>query len=280
MAAAPLATVVLPGALGDNVVRLAWLVAAPVLVAGASTRRAWVAVAAGAATAVWPVVNSVEQISRSADPSATAGFYRPLASELQHQIAAAGPAALGERVEVVPTRTHWETRYLSERFQLARGWDRQADVADNSVFYQEGGLTSRSYAEWLRQMAVGWVARPATPLDSAGTAEGALVDAAPAYLELVWHDRAWRLYRVVPAAPLATGARVVAVRASSVTLHFDRAGTASVALRWTSYLVAVRTADGSGPDASVAPRGQFISVAAPTAGDYELRSDFRFPSPR
>ena len=278
MMAAPLVTALVPGALGDNVVRLTWLVATPVVVAMAREPRTWLVWGAAAAVGVWPVVNSAEQLHRAADPSASAAFYAPLATELRSQIAAAGPAARGERLEVIPTRTHWESSYLAAEFQLARGWDRQADVADNPVFYGTGTLTGSSYGRWLHEMAVGWVAVPSAPLDMAGSAEGALVAGDLPLLHLVWRSPSWRLYRVEPAAPLARGAAVVGVQPSSVTLRYDGPGTATVALRWNPYLVATAANGEGATDACVAPHGEFVSVTAPSAGLYELHSAFRVPA--
>ena len=42
------------------------------------------------------------------------------------------------RVEVVPTAFHWEAAYVAPAFPLARGWERQLDTANNSIFYDAG----------------------------------------------------------------------------------------------------------------------------------------------
>jgi hypothetical protein len=186
----------------------------------------------------------------------------------------AGATAIGERVEVIPTRTHWETSYLVEHFQLARGWDRQADVADNPIFYADR-LTAADYRTWLRTLAVGWVARPRTPLDHAGAAEAHLVDRGQPYLRLVWRNASWDLYRVTPATPLAQGAAVVRVTADTVVLRFTHARRARVKLRWTPYLVARPAATSSLGRACAVPAGQFTTVSVTAPGDYTVSADFR-----
>ena len=45
------------------------------------------------------------------------------------------------------------------RFPLARGWERQLDIADNPLFYG-GALTGTRYERWLKRLAVRYVAVP------------------------------------------------------------------------------------------------------------------------
>ena len=54
-------------------------------------------------------------------------FYLPLVEELNRRKAADGPF----RTEVVPLREHWETRWIPPGLPIARGWERQLDVALN-----------------------------------------------------------------------------------------------------------------------------------------------------
>jgi hypothetical protein len=272
MTVIPLATMAVPGALGVNVVRLSWMVATPLLLAAGRVRRLPVLLAAGAAVAVWPVWNTVGQLATAQDASAHRAFYQPLIRQLQAQSARSGTPAIGQRVEVVPTRSHWETNYLTDQFQVARGWDRQADFADNPLFYR-GPLTAARYRTWLRQMAVGWVARPHAPLDGAGVAEARIVDTQPAYLKPVWRSPEWDLYQVVPTAHLALGADVVRVEATRLTLRFHHAGSAEVKVRWVPYLAATPTSDPSARGCAQAD-GEFTTVTVTAAGDYVLGSDF------
>lgn len=275
MAVLPVAVMLDPGAIGENAVRLSWLVAAPLVVACADLPRRWLVAAAATAAAAWPVTNTAQQLWSAQDASAQPSFYRPLLTALATAQRAAGPQSLGERVEVVPTRTHWETTYLVNGVQLARGWDRQADVADNPLFYT-GALTSAQYRQWLTQLAVGWVARPRAPLDGAGKAEAALVDAGQPYLRLVWQDANWSLYRVTPAAPLAVGAQTVQVTPTTVTLRFDSPGRANVQLRWSPYLV-VQPVAGGGVACATAHNG-FTEISSTAPGYYTITARFR-PDP-
>lgn len=273
MAAVTVATMVVPGALGENVVRLSWFTAAPLLIAG-SRLRGWLLVVAVVAVAAWPVGDSVRQVLASTDASASAAFYQPLIREIRSQQRHASPQALGERLEVIPTSTHWETSYLTGTIALARGWDRQADVRNDPLFYTRG-LTAAAYQQWLRDMAVGWVARPHAQLDPAGVAEAQLVDAGLPYLRLVWHTAQWDLYRVRDAGALAVGARVEAVQPTDVVLDFRHAGSAFVRLRWTPDLVAAAWPAATGAEACARPDGAFTSVTVEAPGRYLLSTDFR-----
>jgi hypothetical protein len=277
MAVAPLAIMLDPGAIGTNVIRLCWLVATPVLVATAAPARRWLVAVAAVATAAWPIANTVGQLASGQGASTTFAFYQPLAHELSIEAARAGAVSVGQRVEVIPTRAHWETNYLSREFDLARGWDRQADVADDPLFYNDD-LTSSTYLQWLQQMSVGWVARPHSALDAAGVAEAALVDSSLPYLRLEWHNANWDLYRVVPAAPLAVGATIVKVAPTSITLHFAKAGRATVQVRWMPYLVAVADPPQTDARSCVQPNGAFTAVTVSAPGTYVLGSRFQLPA--
>ena len=206
-----------PGAVGGNVARLAWVAAAPVIVACCSLSRTKL-IAVVLALVAWPAADLVQQLTAAAAPSASRAYYQPLATHLAAAQLAAGPAALGERVELVDTKNHFASVYLSGTVAMARGWDRQADVADNPIFYGDGLLTAASYHDWLHQLAVGWVALPAARLDYASQAEGQLVAGGLPYLQEVWSSPQWRMYRVVDAAPLADGANITAVSTSGITL--------------------------------------------------------------
>ena len=237
LAALPVFLVV-PGAVGGNVARLAWVAAVPIIVACGplSPRRLAAAILVLVA---WPASDLVEQLMAAATPSASRAYYQPLADQVNAVQQTAGPAAFGERVEVVDTKNHFASVYLSGSVALARGWDRQADVADNQLFYVRGQLTAASYHDWLKQLAVGWVALPAARLDYASQAEGRLVDSGLDYLTLAWSDPHWRLYRVADATPLARGATVTAVSTTGITLATDQRSTIDLRVRWSNYLTVI-----------------------------------------
>src|SRR5581483_1195274 len=121
----------------------------------------------------------------------------------------------------------------------ARGWDRQADMANNPIFYRQDALTANAYHAWLRDLAVGWVALPADELDYASQREAHLINHGLPYLELIWSSRHWRLYRVRDPAPLVTGATVTAIGPDRVVPRAARPETVLLRVRWTPYLRAV-----------------------------------------
>ena len=263
-----------PGAVGTNITRLAWVCAVPVIVGYATLSRRWLALV-GAVIAIWPVADLVEQLQTSVDPSTRAAFYQPLADAIRHAQAATGPEAIGERIESIDTASHGASAYLAPSFALARGWDRQADRAYNSLFYSTKSLTADSYHAWLHELAVGWVALPRAPLDYSAVAEGALVRAGLPYLRAVWGSADWTLYEVTDAAPLATGAQVLSVADSSVTLATSNAAMAVVQIRWSPYLTVVDPGtERPDPTACVVNDDGWIRVYLPREGAFQLVSRF------
>ena len=270
--ATTLALAFAPGAVGSNITRLAWIAAAPIVVACASLpRRRLIAVVA--LVAAWPVADTANQLTKAATPSASAAYYRPLAAELDAERAAIGASAIGQRLEVVDTSNHWPSVYLAGR-SLARGWDRQADYADNPIFYSSGALTTASYQRWLLQLAVGWVALPDASLDFAATDEGTLVRRQPRYLRRVWSNAHWTLYRVEPSAPLVTGATVRSVTDASIVLSTSASATVRTRVRYSPYLRAVDPATRQPVDSCVTDDGGWLTLYLPRASTVALTSDF------
>jgi hypothetical protein len=272
LAAATLTTLVVPSAVGQNITRMTWLLAAPVLVGYGRGAKPLLAVLALGASA-WSIVDVSLQVSYARDPSAQQAFYTPLLVQLQAQRAAA--AAPGQRVEVVDPRSHGSARYVAPLVPLARGWDRQADQVDNPLFYERGALTAASYRSWLDELAVGWVALPSGALDYASAAEARLVRSGLPYLQPVWHSADWELYAVRDAQPLAAGATVTGVTADQVTLRTDGPATVRLAWRWSPYL-AVATPDAPDdrpPAGCTRPDGAFTDVVVPAAGVYTVAAD-------
>jgi hypothetical protein len=127
---------VIPGAVGANITRLAWVCAAPIVIACAPLPRRLLILGA-TAIAIWPVGDLVGQLRSAAGSSAQAAYYEPLRAELTAQQQQAGPSAIGQRVEVVDTADHWGSAYLSA-VSLARGWDQLARCRMGSA---PGGTT-------------------------------------------------------------------------------------------------------------------------------------------
>jgi hypothetical protein len=259
-----------PMAVGTNITRLAWIFALPLLVAcGRLPRKALALVVMTAA--LLPAVDLTGQLRASADVSSSRTFYLPLTAALAAD-QATRPKTLGQRVEVVDSRNHWASTYLAGRFTLARGWERQADRAYNSIFYDEAPLDAESYHRWLDSLAVGWVAVPAAPLDYASIDEARLVATRPDYLVAMWSNHDWTLYRVVQARQLARPATVVHVDDRAVVIKVGAVTTVHLAIRWSPYLVVT---DGSGRRRGcIGSAGGWTYVRVPAPGRYTVTADF------
>jgi len=264
---------IVPGPIGSNVERLMWVCAVPVLIACAPLRRHHLALAVAGLT-IWPAVTFAVQVSWVLEPTTKASYYAPLIHELTAARAAAGAAAVGQRLEVLDTANHSGSLYLAPSVAIARGWDRQADEANNPIFYRDHALNATHYHAWLHDMAVGWVAIPATQLDYASRAEAALIKRGLPYLRLIWSSANWRLYRVTDATPLATGATVTVVGPASVTVHSDAPATVILRVHWSPYLRAVDPATGQSTDACISPAGHWSKVILPAGGSYRIVSRF------
>lgn len=261
-----------PAAIGENITRLAWLAAVPITVATASLPSKRL-VAVVSLLLLWPVTDLVGQLHSGDNPSAHAVFYQALIQRLDQERAAAPASATGERLEVLDTSSHWSSVYLAAR-SLARGWDRQADRSDNPIFYQPGALTPLAYHSWLRSLAVGWVAVPHAPLDYASQGEAAIIASGPAYLDLVWSNPNWRLYRVVDAAPLVSGAVVSAVHGTDIEFDAKSAGSVMLRVRWSPYLTLLADPSGDPVNACVTDEAGFTKLVISHPGNYKLVSHF------
>jgi hypothetical protein len=229
-AAACAATFVVPNPLGANATRLGMFVAAPVLVLTARRLRTPLIVGAIAAMVWWQWSPALDGIARAGqDPSSIAKYHEPLVAAVRSL------GGANERIEVVPTQRHWETVYVASELPLARGWERQLDIGRNEVFYA-GGLDADAYHRWLRDNAVTFVALADTAIDPAARAEAELVRRRLAFLEPVWHDEHWQLWRVIDAEPLVAGpARLVRLGPTTVVLDVFAPEPVLVRVRYTSH---------------------------------------------
>ncbi len=234
-----------PNALGGNAARLGALFGGPVLAAALLSRRPrptvpnWFFVAVLAVTMVgslyWQFTASVTQIARSVgDPATTSAYFQPPARWLAEH------GAQSMRIEVPPTANHWEAAYLAPKFDLARGWLRQLDTTRDDVFYADGALTHRSYAAWLRDNAISFVALPDAPLDYSSAVEEKLILSDPAYLTLRHRTEHWRIYEVEDpkplVAPLGPGrAETLWVGRQGFALDVTEPGRFLVRLNFTPY---------------------------------------------
>ncbi len=182
----------------------------------------------------WAPANGIVT-SPAAAPYTQSSFYQPLLHELS--VVAPGPV----RVEIPPTGEHWESAFVAPYISLARGWERQLDIADNPLFYTPqalaGTLTAPSYAGWLDQVGVSYVALPSAPLDYAAKAEGALLQTGTVPgLDLVWSSPDWMLWRVTSSPGLVSGpATLTSMEPDHLTLYATGTGLVTVRVHYTKF---------------------------------------------
>ena len=181
---------VVPTALGGNVSRLGQYIAGPLLACALLPRRRLVLAALAIPLLIWQWFPAVDGIAFAhTDPSTHAAYYQPVLSYLGDQGGATG------RVEIPSTYRHWEAAYAAPNVLLARGWERQLDIAYNPLFYTES-LTPQTYRAWLHANGVKFVALPDARLDDSSLGERALIKSGLPYLHAVWHDAHWTVWRV------------------------------------------------------------------------------------
>ncbi len=218
--------------MGGNATRMGSLLLGPVLAFGLWRRQRFALVLLVPVLTYWqwsPVVRDLEEVS--AQPSVTAGYYAPLRDFLRGT-----PHHDAYRVEVLPAAHHWESAYVPRGIYIARGWERQLDRKLNPLFYQSTPLTALQYRSWLDELGVGYVAVPHTTLDYAGVGEKRLLKRGPpSYLEKVFRDENWTVYRVRDPSPLAIGGQMVKLTPEGFVVDADAPGTVLVRVHWTPY---------------------------------------------
>ena len=250
------ATVALPleTPMGGNAVRLGALFGGPVMLCALwgqpIWRKLWLAplLAAGfASLAFWmwsPAVRDV--IKYLEDPAAKSDYFEPLRQFLY-------TLPDQRRIEIPFTRSHWEGAEIAPEVPLARGWLRQLDTGLNPIFYK-GQINRLTYASWLADNAVRYVALPSAKPDKSSYGERALIEKGLPYLRLRWKSDDWRVYEVLLPAPIVIpqgDARIVLEQLGSDELLLDvkKPGEAIVKVRWTPYWYA--------PNACVEPDGDW-----------------------
>lgn len=216
---AALASFLVANPLGGNAARLAASVGIPLVAGAAWAGRRWLVLLVP--LVVWQWAPATSFSTRWTTPASDrAAFYQPLRS-------------LTGRIEVVPTRDHWEAADVpTPRLVLARGWERQVDIARDPIFYRAAPLTASGYLAWLRHNGVTWVALPAAPLDSAGRAEAALLRRGVPGLRRLRRAAPWTVWRVDGSPGLGP---VTRVGPGQVRVEVARAGAYVVRFHWTPY---------------------------------------------
>ncbi|MCF3962907.1 MFS transporter [Streptomyces fuscigenes] len=221
--------------IGSNVSRLAMVVGAVLLLAAVPhtarrSLRRWALILAFLGVNVWTGFKGVDDMVITAP---NASWTRELAP-LVHQLQKAG-AAKG-RVEVVPERSHREASALSPYVDLARGWNRQADIARNPLFYDDT-LNADNYRGWLDRWAVHFVVLPQGRPDEGAAREAALVRGGEPYLRKLWGDANWQLYAVRDPMPMADPpATVDRAGAGEFTIHVKKAGRVLIRIPYSPWL--------------------------------------------
>ena len=213
--------------LGGNVVRLAWLAAAPAAVLTVTRFRRTLLPMFVIFTVIWGW-SYVKLGFVAADATSQPKYYDSLAAFVRAQ-----PGGV-QRVEVVATESSRQADELALKISIARGWETQLDRQLNPEFYN--GLTADTFHHWLQRNAVSLVALPMSGLQQQSQDERAVIVADPSYLRQVWSDPQWRVYRVIDSTALAdNGATVIGVGAESLTVYAPRVGVTNVRFRYTKW---------------------------------------------
>ncbi|MFH9014827.1 MFS transporter [Streptomyces sp. NPDC017943] len=291
--------------IGSNITRLAMLFAGVALVAALPftvprSRRWYAAVVALVGFGVWIGFKTVDDIVHTAPAASWSRELAPLVNELQEVGAEKG------RVEVVPARSHREASALAPYVNLARGWNRQADMERNPLFYDDT-LNSANYHEWLKRWAVHYVVLPKDEPDGdGGERERALVQRGLPYLNQIWGDANWQLFEVTEPTPLAEPNAVVdRAEQGEMVLQVKKPGRILVRVPYSPWLSIV-DAEGKSlkpPQETEAsknrPEGEpktyvnvngclaeteedaqgdkWTELLAPKAGTYRLAAPYQFP---
>ncbi len=183
------------------------------------------------------------------------------------------------RVEVVPARDHREAAILAPYINMARGWNRQADVERGRLFYEghggteepEGGFSAKAYQAWLSQWAVGFVVLVNGEPDGPAKLEHALVSSGPSYLQPVWEDSNWKIYRVKNATPLVDKpASVVSADGANLVVRMPKAGEVTVRIAYSPWLWA--------ENGCLTDDGEFTKLTVEQAGNVRISSTYGGPS--
>ncbi|MGW3623741.1 MFS transporter [Streptomyces sp. NPDC000880] len=223
--------------IGSNVSRLPMLFAGVVLLAAlpftVPRSRKWYAlVIAFLGLNFWIGFKAVDDMVRTAPTASWNRELAPLVNQLQQVHAERG------RVEVVPASSHREASALAPYVNLARGWNRQADIERNPLFYDGKTLTSAGYRAWLDRWAVHYVVLPkGTPDSSGAKQEAELVREGQPYLTRIWSDANWQLFAVKDPMPLADPpATVDHAGAGQLTIEVKTAGRVLIRVPYSPWL--------------------------------------------
>lgn len=256
------AVFLVPSPLGGNISRLGQYAAGPILVGTFGWRRRWMPLLA-APLLFWQWFPAVDSLAFARhDPSTEAHYYQPLLRAIRSR---PGPPG---RTEIPFTYRHWETYFAGRKLLLARGWERQLDMAYNPIFYR--ALSAASYRQWLHDNGVRFVALPDVRLDDSSTRERALLQRQLTFLAPIWHDEHWRLFQVRHFHGLADGgATVTDISDDRFTVTMVRPGPITIRVRASEHW-AVR-----GPGCVAASPDGWVRLHAFRAGRLVIQQALR-----
>jgi len=234
-------------AMGGNAVRLGALMGGPVIACALSGRIRKPAtgqlhrpivpiVVMLAALMVWQWSAAARDIYKAAtDPVAKASYFDPVREYMKL-------LPDQRRLEIPFTLGHWEGAEVGSAVPLARGWLRQLDTGRNPIFYK-GPLNELSYANWLSENAVRYVALPDAKPDKSAYQERALIESGLPYLRLRETFDHWRIYEVTLPTPMVisrgdANIELEQLGSDQVLLRVRKPGSALVRVRWTQYWLA------------------------------------------
>jgi hypothetical protein len=253
--------------MGGNAVRLGALFGGPLLLIamhGRWRRPILPMVGVLAALGVWQWSPAVrDYVKQEQDPAADSEYFEPL-----RQFLASLPDQT--RIEVPFTLSHWESAEIGGTIPLARGWLRQLDTGRHQIFYK-GDLNPVTYASWLSDNAVRYVALPDVKPDKSSYRERALIESGLPFLDLRWSSENWRVYEVTLPTPIVIPqgrANITLEQLSSdrVLMRVIEPGEAIVKVRWTPYWLA--------HGGCVEPHDEWVKVTAPEEGLLKLTTRF------
>ncbi|GGZ95572.1 MFS transporter [Streptomyces bluensis] len=222
--------------IGSNITRLSMLFAGVALLAALPfavprSRKWYATVIAFLGFTAWIGFKTVDDVVHTTPAASWARELAPLVNQLQVVGAEKG------RVEVVPARSHREASALAPYVNLARGWNRQADMERNPLFYDDT-LNSANYHDWLKRWAVHYVVLPkGEPDGDGGERERELVQRGMPYLKQIWGDANWQLFAVTDPTQLAEPNAVVDRAAQGeMTLRVRKAGRVLIRIPYSPWL--------------------------------------------
>src|SRR5215218_4115726 len=208
--------------IGANAARLGSLFGGPILALGLAGRRPIALAIVTLPLLWWQWVAPVRDFAAGqGDPSVNAGYYQPLIGELD-RLTRDRPV----RIEIPPTRNRFESDYVD--------------------LFTGDNLTPSTYQNWLQDHGVTYVAVADADPDYLAEDEDELIRGGLPYLRPVWSNENWRLYRLVGAAglvsgageqpgPRGTGNRLTEVGAASFAFSARDAASYLVRIHYTPY---------------------------------------------